>query len=152
MLIDDAICLQVHMIGLGLVPPTVKENKIHVWMDSQHCYVSYAGVDVGKELSALTPEESLAAKRKFRKLFRKACEWKLRRLLQDCDFETVRAKVKQWPARRRERIKERFNRRVEAFKRSVAIDKSHTRISTYKMRNRKDLVIYYLTEELIYAK
>lgn len=147
MKIDSVICAQIEIIGLGIVPPEVREYKS---FSGVYAYtLSYSRVDVSKELSVLNASGAVTAKRKFRKLFRKACEWRLQQITLNFENEMKSAKARKLPAYRREKIKERFVRRIEAFKRSVGIDKPQEKISSYKMRSRKDLVVNYILEEKI---
>jgi hypothetical protein len=149
MKIDSAICAQIEIIGMGIVPPEVREYKS--FSDVYSHTLSYSRVDVSKALSVLNASDAVTAKRKFRKLFRKACEWRLQQITLNFESEMKSAKARKLPAYRREKIKERFVRRIEAFKRSVGIDKPQEKISSYKMRSRKDLVVNYILEEKINA-
>lgn len=149
MKIDSAICAQIEIIGMGIVPPEVREYRS--FSDVYACTLSYSCVDVSKALRSLSEADAVAGKRKFRKLFRKACEWRIQQIKLNFENEMKSAKSRKLPAYRREKIKERFLRRIESFKRSVGIDKQHEKISSYKMRSRKDLVVNYILEEKINA-
>jgi hypothetical protein len=78
MKIDSAICAQIEIIGMGIVPPEVREYKSFSGVYAHT--LSYSRVDVSKALSVLNDSDAVTAKRKFRKLFRKACEWRLQQI------------------------------------------------------------------------
>jgi len=149
MKVDNAICAQIEIIGMGIVPPEVREYRS--FSDVYVYTLSYSCVDVSKALASLSEPDAIAGKRKFRKLFRKACEWRIQQFTLSFENEMKSAKSKRLPKYRREKIKERFLRRIESFKRSVGIDRTHEKITSYKMRSRKDLVVNYILEEKIDA-